>query len=161
MSNINWFQQLVNNSNRETQTPEFNRSKTHFQIQPFLRLSYSGTVGVMVIIRDSHSRDPGSIPGRCTIFTHFFFFFFHFFRSKSHHVCDVGCDVPILILLPKKIKQWFIRFQTKFVDGFQKTWHQIFFLSCCRCWGQLSCPQSISLHNTYQCSGTLILKFSI
>ena len=37
-----------------------------------------GTVGVMVIIRDSHSRDSGSIPGRCKII--FFFVKIHFYE---------------------------------------------------------------------------------
>ena len=48
----------------------------------FYHLIMEGTVGVMVIIRDSHSRDSGSIPGRCKIiffsskfiFTNFIFY---------------------------------------------------------------------------------------
>ena len=50
-------------------------------IQPFSRFQSQSTVGVMVIIRDSHSRDPGSIPGRCT--QNFFITFFVHFSGQN------------------------------------------------------------------------------
>ena len=68
----------------------------------------------MVSIRDSHSRDSGSIPGR----RNFFNFFFLFHRSKFGHLFSAGCDLLIVILLPK---------ESFTVDGFQATWYSILF----------------------------------